>query len=552
MTDYAGAIAFLGQWGRFQQVVFFLLCASIVPNGFGAFTLVFLADIPNHHCVVPDVNLTDDWLKSIIPVKVVNGEQELSRCSRYRLDVVRNLSAQGLIPGRDVNLTDLEQEGCVDGWSYSRDIYQSTIVSEFDLVCSEQWKQPLTSTVFFLGVLFGSFFSGQLSDRFGRKPVLFATMAVQTVFTFIQVFSVSWIMFTILLFINGLGQMSNFVAALVLGAEILTSNVRVLYSSMGTCLGFVVGYMMLPLFAYFLRDWKSLLLALSVPGLAYLPLWWFIPESPRWLLSQGRVEEAEAIVRKASKWNKVQAPRVIFKDYKSKEHHSIFDLVRKSSIRSTTLILCLVSFTLTTGYYSLSFNTSQLHADPYISCFISAAVEIPAYISSWLALRYLPRRLSVICTLLLGAVSLFLIQLVPQHLSIISVALEMLGKYAITTGTSLMFAYTSELYPTVLRNTATGTCTTVSRVGSCITPFLLKLSVYFKYLPYITLGTLAVVAAFATLYLPESFGRPLPETIQQMHQREGRSSIFTVENKYQSTVEINLRHRLYIIFSVSL
>ncbi|XP_035522573.1 solute carrier family 22 member 5-like [Morone saxatilis] len=237
------------------------------------------------------------------------------------------------------------------------------------------------------------------------------------------------------------------------------------------------------------------------------------------------MEEAEAIVRKAAKWNKVQAPRVIFKDYsvkktESKEHHSVFDLLRKSSIRNTTLILCLVSFTLTTGYYSLSFNTSQLHADPYISCFISAAVEIPAYISSWLALRYLPRRLSVICTLLLGAVSLFLIQLVPQHLSIISVALEMLGKYAITTGTSLMFAYTSELYPTVLRNTATGTCTTVSRAGSCITPFLLKLSVYFKYLPYITLGTLAVVAAFATLYLPESFGRPLPETIQQMHKRE--------------------------------
>lgn len=44
-------------------------------------------------------------------------------------------------------------------------------------------------------------------------------MAVQTVFTFIQVFSSSWIMFTILLFINGLGQMSNFVAALVLGTS---------------------------------------------------------------------------------------------------------------------------------------------------------------------------------------------------------------------------------------------------------------------------------------------------------------------------------------------
>ncbi|KAF3705601.1 Solute carrier family 22 member 4 Ergothioneine transporter [Channa argus] len=424
------------------------------------------------------------------------------------MDVVRNLSALGFVPGRDVNLTDLEQESCVDGWSYSRDIYQSTVVSEFDLVCSDQWKQPFTSTVFFLGVLVGSFFSGQLSDRFGRKPVLFATMAVQTVFTFAQVFSASWTMLIIILFINGLGQISNFVAALVLGAEILTGNVRILYSSMGTCLGFAVGYMMLPLFAYFLRDWRNLLLALSLPGLAYVPLWWFIPESPRWLLSQRRVGEAETIVRKAAEWNQVQVPAVIFEDYNvdktqtnSKEHHSVLDLLRKSSIRTTTLILCLVSFTMTIGYFGLSFNTTQLHADPYLSCFISAAVEVPAYISSWLALRYLPRQLSIICTLLLGALPLFLIQLVPQNLSHLSLALEMLGKYAITTGAALMFAYTAELYPTVLRNTATGTCTTVSRLGSCIAPFLLKL---------------------------KSFGRPLPETIQQMHKRErfGRKPIF--------------------------
>ncbi|XP_030577849.1 LOW QUALITY PROTEIN: solute carrier family 22 member 5-like [Archocentrus centrarchus] len=481
MQDYDEVTAFLGQWGHFQQTVFFLLCSSVLPNGF-AFSLVFLTDIPNHHCLVPDINVTEDWHQAIIPVEVVNGKLELSRCSRYRLDVVRNLSAQGYVPGQDINLTNLEQEHCVDGWSYTKNVYHSTIVSKFDLVCTEEWKQPFTSTIYFLGVLVGSFFSGQLSDRFGRKPVLFVTMAIQTVFTFAQIFSPSWAVFCILLFISGLGQISNYVSAFVLGTEIFTGNVRVLFSSMGVCLAFAFGFMMLPLFAYFLRDWKSILLVLSVPGLLYIPLWWLIPESPRWLLSQGRVEEAEDIVKYAAKKNKVEPPQVIFEDFnlpadktQAKEHHSIFSLLRTTNIRNTSFILCLVWFSLSTGYFGLSLNTSRLHADPFISCFISAAVEVPAYISSWLALRYLRRQLSVICVLLLGGVSLYFIQLVPRGLSYLSIALEMLGKFGITTGTALMFAYTAELYPTVVRNTATGMCTTVSRVGSCIAPFLLKL-----------------------------------------------------------------------------
>nr|XP_046266417.1 solute carrier family 22 member 5-like isoform X4 [Scatophagus argus] len=461
MKNFDDSTAFLGLWGRFQQIIFFLLCGSIIPNGLTVFSVVFLADAPSHHCLIPEVNLTQDWRNATIPIQMVNGKQELSRCSRYRLDVVRNLSAQGLIPGIDVNLTGLEQEGCMDGWSYSKDIYESTIVSEFDLVCSEQWKQPFTTTVLFLGILLGSSISGQLSDR----------------------------------------------------------------------------------------DWKSLLLGISLPGLVFLPCWWLIPESPRWLISQGRVEEAEAVIRKAAKINKIEAPQVIFEDYsahaketktRSKKHNSVLQLLSTRNVRKTTAILCLLWFSHSVGYFALSLNTSQLYADPYLSCFISAVVEIPAYIFIWLILLYFPRRLSVISIFLLGAMSLYFIPLVPQSLSYLSVALEMLGKFAVTSCSALMYTYTAELYPTVLRNTATGACSTVSRVGSCITPFLLELKFYFKHLPYIIMGTLAVASAFAAFFLPETFRRPLPQTIQQMHKAESMTCPI-ITQKEHSNPEIESR-----------
>ncbi|XP_061558439.1 solute carrier family 22 member 4-like [Phycodurus eques] len=519
MWDYDGSVAFLGTWGRFQLMVFFLLCSTILPNGTGSFSLVFITDTPRHRCRITELNLSQEWREAAVPLEVVDGEPQPSSCRRYRLDLLRNLSAGGLLPGLDVNLSSLEQEDCVDGWVYGTEVYQSTVVSEFD--------QPLTATIFFLGVLVGSFFSGVLADRFGRKMVLFATIIIQAVFTLVQIAAPSWEVFCLFLFCSGLGNISNYVSCFILGTEILTGNARVIYSSAAASLGFTLGYMTLPLFAYFLRSWKTLLLAIGLPGLFYIPLWWVLPESPMWLLSQGRVMEAEAIVKKAAKMNRLVAPEKIFGDFELNaneespvERYTILDLVTKRSTAMTTVLLCWVWFTLNICYFGLSLNTSQLHADPYISCFLSAVVEMPAYVSCSLAIRYLPRRLAVVAAFLTMGLALLFIQLVPQSILGLAVALEMLGKFAATAGTSLLYAFTAELYPTGLRNTASGTCVMVSRTGSCLAPFLIQMNIYFKYLPYITLGTLAMLSVLATLFLPETFRRPLPGTLEQMQKRQ--------------------------------
>lgn len=131
MRDYEEVTAFLGEWGRFQRLVFFLLSASIVPNGFNGMSAVFLAGTPEHRCAVPrGANLSGEWRNASIPLELREGRAAPSRCRRYRLAALANFSALGLRPGSDVELGSLEQEPCLDGWEYSRDVYRSTIVTE--------------------------------------------------------------------------------------------------------------------------------------------------------------------------------------------------------------------------------------------------------------------------------------------------------------------------------------------------------------------------------------------------------------------------------------
>ncbi|XP_053157191.1 organic cation/carnitine transporter 2-like [Hemicordylus capensis] len=545
MYDYDQLTSFLGEWGPFQRLIFFLLSASIIPNGFNGLSAVFLAATPEHRCLVPaGANLSGEWRNVSIPLEERDGRQVPSRCRRYRLEALVNFSAMNLEPGRDVNLSQVEQEKCLDGWEYSPEPYLSTIVTEWDLVCDNDWKSPLTTSLFFVGVLFGSFISGQLSDKFGRKNILFVTMGIQTGFGFLQVFSASWEMFSFLFLIVGLGQISNYVAAFVLGTEILGKSIRIIYCTLGVCIFYAFGYMLLPLCAYFIRGWRMLLLALTAPGLLYIPLWWFIPESPRWLLSQGRIQEAEAIIRKAAEKNGITAPDVIFDpielhDLNSEDQqtHNILDLVRTRNIRSVTIMCVILWMVISIGYFGLSLDTPNLHGDIYVNCFLSAVIEVPAYTISWLLLQNLPRRYSMAAVLFLGGCVLLFIQLVPSYLTILSISLVMIGKFGITSSFSMVYVYTAELYPTVVRNMGVGASSMASRFGSILSPYFVYLGAYDRFLPYILMGSLTVLTGILTLFLPESYGTPLPDTIEQMLRVKGIKYRYTSKSKRRSKDE---------------
>ncbi|KAB5565430.1 hypothetical protein PHYPO_G00241410 [Pangasianodon hypophthalmus] len=464
--DYDEVTAFLGEWGPFQLSIFILLSLSIVPNGYSGMAMVFLADTPDFHCRSPHLN------------------GSAANASRAEVESAARDTTSGC--EQRVNGSS---EPCVSGWDYSTERYHNTVVTEWDLVCGDAWKVPFTLSIFFVGVLSGSFISGELSDRFGRKTVLFATMATQLVCSLLQVVSVSWEMFAVFFCLTGFGQNSNYMAAFVLG-----------------------------------RSWRILLTALSLPALLYIPLWWFIPESPRWLLSKGRVQEAEDIIRAAARQNGITPPEVIFKDSQliisesesSDVSYTYMDLIRTPKMRSVTLLNSVVWFTITISYFGLCLSTPNMNGDPYLNCLFSALTEVAAYVLTWLLIKVVPRRALITGPLLSGGLVLLLIPAVPPDYGSLTVVLAMVGKLGVTAAFSVLYISTAEQFPTVVRGMGMGICSMCSKIGSTISPFFPYFGHYDQVLPYILMGVLTLIAGLLSILMPETRGIPLPEAISQV------------------------------------
>ncbi len=69
---------------------------------------------------------------------------------------------------------------------------------------------------------------------------------------------------------------------------------------------------------------------------------------------------------------------------------------------------------ITMSYYGLVLNTTNLHGNPFLNFFLSAVVEVPAFIIAMLLLRYCSRRFCQSSTLLMGGAVIFIIQLIPK------------------------------------------------------------------------------------------------------------------------------------------
>uniref|UniRef100_A0AAV2J2A8 Solute carrier family 22 member 3 n=1 Tax=Knipowitschia caucasica TaxID=637954 RepID=A0AAV2J2A8_KNICA len=323
--------------------------------------------------------------------------------------------------------------------------------------------------------------------------------------------------------ILGLGTKGSWMTGYILLTEMVGLEQRrlvgILYQ-MVISLGIVAMVML----AYFLPDWRWIQAVCAAPYALFLFYYWFVPESPRWLLSQNRISEALEITEKIAKENKQELSEKTTKSFEALTEEpgdspsaSLLDLFRTPNMRKHTFIFMFNWFCSALVYQGLIMRVGITEGNVYIDFLISGLVEFPAAFLILFTIERIGRRLPFATANFVAGASCFIAACIPESMYTLKTAVVCLGRLGITMAFEIVVFVNSELYPTFVRNLGVSVCSSLCDVGGILSPFILyRLAAVWVELPLIIFGAIAVVAGALVLLLPETRGVPLPETIDDI------------------------------------
>ncbi|XP_004854308.1 solute carrier family 22 member 13 isoform X4 [Heterocephalus glaber] len=194
-------------------------------------------------------------------------------------------------------------------------------------------------------------------------------------------------------------------------------------------------------------------------------------------------------------------------------------LLQISSTAPILLLLFHFWFVDSLTYYGLSFQVGDFGMDIYLTQLIFGAVELPSRISSIFLMEKCGRKWSQSGTLILGGLMCIIITFIPSDLPVVVTVLAIIGKFAMAAGFTISYVYTSELFPTIIRQTGMGLVSIFSRIAGTITPLVILLGENHMALPMLIFGSLPIGAGVLCALLPETRGQSLKDTIQDLEQR---------------------------------
>ncbi|XP_032880900.1 solute carrier family 22 member 2-like [Amblyraja radiata] len=528
MATFDDILVEVGGFGPYQRRVFILIYLTSAIFSWLYLGFVFLAVTPDHWCRSPGVsalrtkcNWSLEQEKNFtLPVGRA-GSSPYSQCERFDIDWnSSSVSCEDPLPFSWNHSRDLPLTRCRDGWVFENGSI-SSIVTEFELVCTDAWKVDLTQACLNLGFMVGTIAIGYAADMFGRRSCfLFATF-VTSVAGLPLAFATSYPCFLILRTLQGLFSRGGWIAAQVLMTELVVSEQRRRAGILNQ-MCFSLGMMLLPAVAYWLPAWRDLQLVITAPNLLFLTYYWLIPESPRWMISRRKEAEAVRILRQVAarngaRWSPTAQTVTMEERDGEVTRPNLLDLVRTPRMRKHTLILMINWFASALVYQGLVMRLGTLGGNIYLNFFISGAAEIPASIIVLLVIERIGRRLPFAAGGLVSGASCLIAAFIPENLRWLKTVVTSLGRLGITITMEMVCFVNTELYPTYLRSFGVSVCASLSDLGGILCPFLVfRLAALWVQMPLVVFGVIGLVSGVLVLFLPETKGLTLPDTIEEI------------------------------------
>lgn len=368
------------------------------------------------------------------------------------------------------------------------------------------WEGMLASSAL-IGLFFGSLILGRVSDLIGRQRVYALNFALIAIASVLQFWAPNVETLFVLRLLIGFGLGADYAVGPTLLSEFAPKKNRGFMLASLTVLwtiGYVVANVMGAYIDFGPDTWRWLLASGAIPAVLVLLVRIGTPESPGWLVSQGRAEEAKAIVRKFLKVE--MDPR----DYEVEPTSGSYRELFSPELRKRTAFGMIFFSALVLPYFAIYTFVPTILAGLKVSDYnlqnllLNLFLLLGGIVGLWF-IHKMPRRAFTIWTFAILTISLVVLGMVSNLSALMVMVPFVIYSFVMSAGSNVTQVYPPELFPTRLRGTGVGLLNSVSRIAAAVGTFALPFTLESWGIPgtmYALAGVLFVGLVTTILWAP--------------------------------------------------